>query len=103
MKFCKKSKKLLGLFSEMFQKNFQVIGFTAQLGKHKLNNKGNHNALRLDNDVMTVGLLFCKLNICGNWVLVLRTCALAFLLNLLVLELVRILHLRIPKTKLVLY
>ena len=48
MKFCKKSEKLLGLFSEMFQKNFQVIGFTAQLGKHKLNNKGNHNALRLD-------------------------------------------------------
>ena len=29
--------------------------------------------------------------------LVLRTCALAFLLNLLLLELVRILHLRIPK------
>ena len=47
-------------------------------------------------DVMIVGLQFH----CGYWVLVLRTCALAFMLNLLLLELVRIQHLRIPKIRL---
>ena len=84
----------------MFPKNIKIIGFTEQQRRHKVNNKGNHNVLRLDNDVMIVGLLFCKLNSCGNWVLVLRTCALAFLLNLLLLALVRILHLGIPKFRL---
>ena len=37
-------------------------------------------------------VLFCKHTSYWVWVLVLRTCALAFLLNLLLLELVRILH-----------
>ena len=32
----------------MFPKNFKTIGFTEQQRMHKLNNKGNHNALRLD-------------------------------------------------------
>ena len=45
-------------------------------------------------DVMIVGLLFCRLTSCGNWVLVLRTCALAFLLNLLLLELIYICEFR---------
>ena len=49
-------------------------------------------------DVMIV--LFCKHTSCGHWVLVLRICTLAFLLNLVLLELVMILHLQIPKIRL---
>jgi len=36
------------LFSEMFPKNVQTIGFTEQQRTLELNDKGNHNALRLD-------------------------------------------------------
>ena len=49
-------------------------------------------------DVMIV--LFCKHTICGHWVLVLRIRSLAFLLNLVLLELVVILHFQIPKIRL---
>ena len=88
----KKIRKLQ--LSKIFPKNFQTIGFfTAQQRTLELevNNKGNHNASQY---------YFVTNTSCGNWVLVLRTSALPFLLNLLLLELVRILHLQIPKIRL---
>jgi len=54
--------------------------------------------LHVFSDVIIVP--FCNHTSCGNWMQVLRTSVLAFLVNLLSLELVRILHLRIPKIRL---